>query len=386
MMGSAEKVNIIHTDLIRHYTRKKSSFRTHIHIQSLPPELLLLVFSFLQYIDVLSCAQTCWCWHAAASHSSIWLRQCKLYGIPLVTASNHVDSCYRSMFRTHFNEYAGFMDDYVRMSCICNRLKLVLVDCPLLLHSFEPPCHISVYKALLKDYLHISSVRQLILLYTMMGIQHQTAPALFGSIQVYQYSCDYRLSEPFLVNDPMGGAYLGFLSGTRSCNRVICMTESLSVYGRLLNICPEAEKYNYDLGEFVDYLDSYVTDIEQKRFLVHPQSGVSLFPEFGQNTFFNSPTEGVSVIVSTTSFGDLIDDVYKGFAYRIHISFDPDSSRFVQIQLQRRSWVFTFKSGHFELISGDGVVGTLPLFNGMFIHVLGLTRYSFVRFCWINVF
>ncbi|KAH6599942.1 hypothetical protein BASA61_002409 [Batrachochytrium salamandrivorans] len=281
-----------------------------------------------------------------------------------IIPSMHTSS-FQATFKTHATEYNGFLHDYQRMAPLCTRFQMRLRQgSPIVLQSLHAPSPVSVYRSLLKDFLHIRSVRQLILLYVLMGrLQPHSAPGLFGSFHVYQYQCSYRLADPFLVHDHMGGRYLGFLSGTLVCNRVICLVDSLSVCGHLVNICPDAEKYNYDLGEFADFFATFVFDVEQGKLCIHKDTGISLFPEYGIHTFSSPASNGVSVSVSVTSFGDLIADVHKGFAYRISISFDPLASKFEFVQLQERSWIFQYQSGYSEDINGPGVVGQFPIFN-----------------------
>ncbi|KAH6594660.1 hypothetical protein BASA50_006338 [Batrachochytrium salamandrivorans] len=382
----------------------------------LPLELLLQTLSYLPYTDVLHCGQTCRFWQGASAHASVWQRLCREYQVPLdnqqdqgplqphppvdaespqaatvpevvaeepeeeegaatttittttttttIIPSMHTSS-FQATFKTHATEYNGFLHDYQRMAPLCTRFQMRLRQgSPIVLQSLHAPSPVSVYRSLLKDFLHIRSVRQLILLYVLMGrLQPHSAPGLFGSFHVYQYQCSYRLADPFLVHDHMGGRYLGFLSGTLVCNRVICLVDSLSVCGHLVNICPDAEKYNYDLGEFADFFATFVFDVEQGKLCIHKDTGISLFPEYGIHTFSSPASNGVSVSVSVTSFGDLIADVHKGFAYRISISFDPLASKFEFVQLQERSWIFQYQSGYSEDINGPGVVGQFPIFN-----------------------
>jgi F-box protein 3 len=315
-------------------------------MESLPVELILKITALLHYSDLLHCIQLNKWWNSACGTPDAWKWHCTKFTIEPAT---------KSEFISKWKLYGNRMDLFGKVNHLSKRLRKWLEDndLELILDTLLPPAPIEI----LKHVPDTGSVAELFLFYHLFSAgQHSGDSPLFGFAEVYNTQISMFLqpvSNVIRIMESKKSLHISFAGPILRRIPAGMLIQNDVVY------LSDAESNLYEKGSFVNFLETYVTRLENGWFDVAHQT-ISLFPNYGPTHSTGPVCHGVQVSVSSipVPFFSLVH------AYRIQIRFDPDAQdRFPSCQLISRFWDIENMDGERKVVEGPGVVGYYPVFS-----------------------
>ncbi|XP_067129199.1 F-box only protein 3-like [Centruroides vittatus] len=355
-------------------------------LNDLPFEILLDIFTYLDYKDLICCGQLNRRLREASNHDSPWRLQCKKYWLqtecpPSRSWKEHFWHWYKDMGR-YIHCYATIKSAWDKITDFMNEC------CPVIYNSIKD----GVSEEELNDAeekLKVKFPDDLRCSYRIHNGQKLTSPGLMGSMSLYNR---YR-SESFL---DLYTAVAGFQN--RDCLRgcmplTFCLHSALTQFIALsdvdgyepntifyLSLDQNALQYRatdvFISGRtFSEWLTTYARQLCNNEFVVmHDQPF-----RFYKDLSCKLKTDYITVSVATSFLPESssINPPYFFHAYRITMSMDEDAPKSESCQLETRHWIITDENGEEKRVDGPGVVGEYPvMFPGASFSWISCTSFN----------
>ncbi|XP_072017891.1 LOW QUALITY PROTEIN: F-box only protein 3-like [Amphiura filiformis] len=348
---------------------------------SLPDELLIKIFNFLNYDDLCRLSSCCHRLHTLSQHEPLWKEFCQKAWLD--EDMKHSQTSWHDNFRGWFNEWGRYVTCYATVRTLWNRIEATLKErCPNVLLSLEGPAieqELSVVEAQLPCCLP-PEVRCSYRIHKGQ-VLNEAVGGLFGSVVVYQHhSSEYLMT---LATQQMLSMIETMIEEHNSVilPLTVCpfsgMTQGLCLQnmpglqaGQIIYHVPSTQGWSdtEPLGYFLtanSFLEWLTALADQ---LVNPDYTVlgGRFYKFYHNPSYVATTNDVRVSVSTTFVPELSRverrrQLLTLFAYRITLSMDENAPTSQSCKLSHRHWEVTDARGKTEVVDGEGVVGQCPV-------------------------
>ncbi|XP_059507967.1 F-box only protein 3 isoform X1 [Stegostoma tigrinum] len=346
----------------------------------LPAEPLLLIFSFLEHRDLVSCQYVCRRFHQLCSHDPLWKRLCEKYWLLTEEDKMQQNIRWMELFRQFYCDMGRYIDHYSQLKKAWQDLKEYLGQrCPRMIASLNVGLteeELDVVERRIKfklpnDYrcsLRIHNGQRLVV------------PGLMGSMAL---SSHYRSEDLLDIETAAGGFQLR--KGLKHCLPLtFCIHTGLSQYmaldeveGRKLSdifyhcanqmACDPSVVDMFLTGtSFTEWFTKFVNNVISGRF---PIIRDQIFRYIHDERWV--ARTGEIIISVATSFLPELSSVHPPhyfFSYRIRMEMVEDASPDNACQLDSRYWKITNANGDVEEVQGPGVVGEFPVLRPGTVH------------------
>ncbi|XP_076311121.1 F-box only protein 3-like isoform X2 [Tachypleus tridentatus] len=336
----------------------------------LPPDLLLNIFTFLDYKDLICCNKLNKKFHHLSSHNCLWKPLCKKYW--LVTECPPGMS-WKNQFCHWYQEWGCYIHCYCAIKGAWDKImKFMVVNCPTIYSSVK--CGLCEQEVRdIEENVSIKLPKDLKCSYRIHNGQKLNAPGLMGSMSIHSH---YR-TESLL---DLETASIGFQQrdGLKGCLPLtICLHSGLTQFialndldGYQPNIVfyPSQDLILQTSGSvdafisgrsFTEWFVNYAELLDNGHFGVLNEQPYKFYKEPG----CESTTRNITVTAETCFLPELssVNPPHFFHTYRIVMSMGKDVSTLESCQLVSRHWIVTDENGHEERINGPGVVGEFPI-------------------------
>ncbi|XP_068117786.1 LOW QUALITY PROTEIN: F-box only protein 3, partial [Hyperolius riggenbachi] len=340
-------------------------------LAELPSDPLLLILSYLDFRDLLSCSLVNRRLNQLSSHDPLWKRPCRKYW--LVSDDKKRSRSWKTTFIEYYVDLGRYIHHYATLKAAWDSLKEYLgANCPRLINRLKDGAQEAELDAveerigckLPDDYrcsLRIHNGQTL------------EVPGLMGSMALSNH---YR-SEALLDVDTAAGGFQR-RTGLNQCLPItFCTHTGLSQYLALADTerrsrneifyqCPDQTAHHpaaldmFITGtSFLQWFTSYVKSVVSQDFPIIRDQVFRY--EHDKNCV--ATTDDITVSVSTSFLPELssINPPHFFFTYRIKMHMAKNALPEKACQLDSRYWKITNAKGHVEEVQGPGVVGDYPI-------------------------
>ncbi|KAM8939839.1 F-box only protein 3 [Pelodytes ibericus] len=338
----------------------------------LPTDPLLLILSYLDFRDLLSCSLVNRRLNQLSSHDPLWKRPCRMFWLVSEYKKTQKMPSWKVTFIEYYNEMGRYIHHYAKLKAAWESLKQYLGErCPRMIISLKAGVREEDLNAveerigckLPEDYrcsLRIHNGQKLVV------------PGLIGSMALSNH---YR-SEDLLDIDTAAGGFQRRMGLSHCLPITFCIHTGLSQYlaladaeGRHRNEifyqCPDQTAHSPAA------LDMFITGSSYSQwFTSYVQHVVSGDYPIIRDQIFRyehdqdcvATTDEITVSVSTSFLPELssIHPPHYFFTYRIRLEMSKDAFPEKACQLESRYWRITNAKGDVEEVQGPGVVGDYP--------------------------
>ncbi|XP_063293463.1 F-box only protein 3 isoform X2 [Pelobates fuscus] len=338
----------------------------------LPTDPLLLILSYLDFRDLISCSFVNRRLNQLSSHDPLWMRHCRIYWLVAKNKKAPKYQKWRATFIDYYNNLGRYINHYATLKAAWDSLKGFLTErCPRMLSSLNDGVSDEDLDAvenrigckLPEDYrcsLRIHNGQKLMV------------PGLMGSMALSNH---YR-SENLLDIDTAENGFQRKMGLAYCLPITICIHTVISQYMALANTegrhrdeifyqCPDQTAHSPHV------IDLFITGTSYSQwFTSYVERVVSGYYPIIRDQVFRyeherdcvAVTDEISVSVSTSFLPELssIHPPHYFFTYRIRLEMSADALPEKACQLDSRYWRITNAKGDVEEVRGPGVVGDYP--------------------------
>ncbi|XP_007433281.1 F-box only protein 3 [Python bivittatus] len=346
-----------------------------LSLEQLPTDPLLLILSFLDYKDLMSCCFVSRRLNQLSIHDPLWKRHCKKYWLLSEAEKSRRNKSWKAIFIDMYADLGKYIQYYATLKKAWDDLeKYLLQHCPRMISSLKDSVQEDDLDAVeaqigckLPDDYRCS--------FRIHNGQKLVVPGLMGSMALSNH---YR-SEDLLDIDTAAGGFQQRLGLKQCLPLTFCIHTGLSQYMALESVegrnnyeifyqCPDQMARNpsaIDMfitgNSYLEWFTSYVNNVitggypiirDQIFRYVHEKDCVA-------------KTGDITVSVSTSFLPELssVHPPHYFFTYRIRIEMSKDALPEKACQLDSRYWRITNAKGDVEEVQGPGVVGEFPIIS-----------------------
>ncbi|XP_048191400.1 F-box only protein 3-like [Perognathus longimembris pacificus] len=359
-----------------------------VSLESLPADPLLIIFSLLDYGDLVNCCLVNRRFNQIASYDLLWRKYCTKYWLITEEEKVRKNECWKSLFIDFYSDVGRYIEHYAAIKKAWDDLKKYLwARCPLIVLSLKDGLREEDLDAIeaqigckLPDDYRCS--------FRIHNGQKLVVPGLFGSIQLL----NHQRSEDFLDALVAAGGFQP-KRGLKYCLPLtFCVHTGLSQYlaveaaeGRNKNevFYHSSEQMTHTSNiemfitgsSFTEWFTSYVNNVVSGRFPVIRNQIL----RYMQDPECVATTGDITVSVSTSFLPELssINPPQYFFSYRINVEMSSDARPDEVCHLYSRCLRATNANGNMEVLQGPGIEGELPtLTAGEEYEYIGCTTFS----------
>ncbi|XP_055776678.1 F-box only protein 3 isoform X1 [Salvelinus fontinalis] len=351
-----------------------------LSLNNLPSDPLLLMLSFLDFRDLISCSFVSRRLNELSGHNPLWKGLCLKHW--LLTESDKIQKVqtWKELFREFYTDLGRYIDHYGTLKKAWDDLKRYLdQQCPRMIASLKEGAkeeeldgiEAQICCKLSNDY-RCS--------YRIHNGQKLVVPGLMGSMALSNH---YRSEDLLDIETAAGGFQQR--KGMRQCLPLtFCFHTGLSQYmalegteGRsrseIFYHCPDQMAQDpsaIDMfitgSSFTEWFTSYVHNVVTGEY---PIIRDQIF-RYVHDKQCVATTGDITVSVSTSFLPELssVHPPHFFFTYRIRIEMAKDALPENACQLDSRYWKITNANGNVEEVRGPGVVGEFPVMTPGKVH------------------
>ncbi|KAM6358934.1 F-box only protein 3 isoform 2-T2 [Alca torda] len=293
-----------------------------LSLELLPTDPLLLILSFLDYRDLMSCCYLSRRLNQLSSHDPLWKRHCKKYWLISEEEKSQRNQTWKAIFISTYSDLGRYIRYYATLKKAWDDLEKYLGQrCPRMIGSLK------------------ESVREEDL---------DAVEAQIGCKLPDDYRCSFRIhnGQKLVVPGLMGSMALS--NHYRSED--------------LLDIDTAAGGFQQRPGtSYLEWFTSYVNKVVTGGY---PIIRDQIF-RYVHDKECVATTGDITVSVSTSFLPELssVHPPHYFFTYRIRIEMSKDALPEKACQLDSRYWRITNAKGDVEEVQGPGVVGEFPIIS-----------------------
>ncbi|XP_056157172.1 LOW QUALITY PROTEIN: F-box only protein 3 [Lampris incognitus] len=344
-----------------------------LRLDHLPSDPLLLIFSFLDFRDLVHCSLVSRRLSELSGHSPLWKRLgCKHW---LLTESDRAESglSWRSLFRHYYCDLGRYIGHYTALKRAWEQLKSFLQQrCPRMIASLKDGATEEELDAI-EAQIGCKLPTDYRCSYRIHNGQKLVVPGLMGSMAL----SDHYRSEDLLDVETAAGGFQQRKGMKKCLPLTFCFHTGLSQYMALE--CTEGRNVSDvfyhcpdQMAQDPSAIDMFITGSSFSEWFITYVNNVVTgeYPIIRDQVFRYvhdkqcvETTGDITVSVST-SFLPEVSSVHPPhffFTYRIRIEMSSDALPEAACQLDSRYWKITNANGNIEEVRGPGVVGEFPV-------------------------
>ncbi|XP_056383659.1 F-box only protein 3 [Hyla sarda] len=350
----------------------KMAGTNELGLADLPSDPLLLILSYLDFRDLLSCSFLNRRFNQLCNHDPLWKWPCLKYWLVSEDKKTQKNHSWKTTFIEYYTDLGRYIHHYANLKAAWDALKAYLEEhCPRMISSLKAGVQEEdlntiedrIGSKLPDDYrcsLRIHNGQKLVV------------PGLMGSMALSNH---YR-SEDLLDIDTAAGGFQRRIGLNQCLPITFCIHTGLSQYLALADIegrcrneifyqCPDQTTHNpaaldmFVTGtSFTQWFTSYVQHVVSGDY---PIIRDQIF-RYEHDKDCVATTDEITISVSTSFLPELssIHPPHYFFTYRIRMEMAKNALPEKACQLDSRYWRITNAKGNVEEVQGPGVVGDYP--------------------------
>ncbi|NWU77186.1 FBX3 protein, partial [Onychorhynchus coronatus] len=346
-----------------------------LSLELLPTDPLLLILSFLDYRDLVSCCYLNRRLNQLSSHDPLWKRHCKKYWLISEEEKSRRNESWKSIFISTYSDLGRYIRYYATLKKAWDDLVKYLGQwCPRMIGSLKESVREEDLDAVeaqirckLPDDYRCS--------FRIHNGQKLVVPGLMGSMALSNH---YR-SEDLLDIDTAAGGFQQRLGLKQCLPLTFCIHTGLSQYMALESVegrnkyeifyqCPDQTSRKpsaivmFITGtSYLEWFTSYVNKVVTGDY---PIIRDQIF-RYVHDKECVATTGDITVSVSTSFLPELssVHPPHYFFTYRIRIEMSKDALPEKACQLDSRYWRIINAKGDVDEVQGPGVVGEFPIIS-----------------------
>ncbi|XP_062326886.1 F-box only protein 3 isoform X2 [Osmerus eperlanus] len=358
----------------------KMAASVELSLNDLPSDPLLLILSFLDFRDLISCSFVSRRLNDLSSHNPLWKGLCLKHWLLTESDRSQRSVSWRDLFREFYAELGRYMDHYITLKRAWDALKAYLDQrCPRMIASLKEGAKEEELDAI-EAQIGCKLPTDYRCSYRIHNGQKLVVPGLMGSMALSNH---YRSEDLLDIETAAGGFQQR--KGMRQCLPLtFCFHTGLSQYmaleategrGRseIFYHCPDQMAQDpsaIDMfitgSSFTEWFTSYVHNVVTGEY---PIIRDQIF-RYVHDKQCVATTGDITVSVSTSFLPELssVHPPHFFFTYRIRIEMSQEALPESACQLDSRYWKITNANGNVEEVRGPGVVGEFPVMTPGKVH------------------
>ncbi|XP_066556756.1 F-box only protein 3 isoform X3 [Amia ocellicauda] len=340
-----------------------------LSLEVLPSDPLLLILSFLDFRDLISCSYVSRRLHELSNHNPLWKTHCQKYWLLTESDKAQRNQSWKSLFREVYADLGRYIEHYATLKQAWDNLKKYLDQkCPRMIVSLKEGVKEEELDAV-EAQIGCKLANDYRCSFRIHNGQKLVVPGLMGSMALSNH---YRSEDLLDIETAAGGFQQR--KGMRQCLPLtFCFHTGLSQYMALESVegrncneifyhCPDQMAQDpsaIDMfitgSSFTEWFTSYVHNVVAGEY---PIIRDQIF-RYVHDKQCVATTGDIKVAVSTSFLPELssVHPPHFFFTYRIRIEMAKDALPENACQLDSRYWKITNANGNVEEVRGPGVVG-----------------------------
>ncbi|TSQ58058.1 F-box only protein 3 [Bagarius yarrelli] len=353
---------------------------TVLSLDSLPSDPLLLILSFLDFRDLVSCSLVSRRLNDLTGHNPLWRRLCLKHWLLTEADKEQRGQSWCELFQDFYSDLGRYIDYYSTLKKAWDELKSYLGQkCPRMIASLKEGAKEEELDAI-ESQIDCKLPNDYRCSYRIHNGQKLVVPGLMGSMALSNH---YRSEDLLDIETAAGGFQQR--KGMRQCLPLtFCFHTGLSQYmalesteGRMRSEifyhCPDQlaqDPSAIDMfitgSNFTEWFTSYVQNVVTGEY---PIIRDQIF-RYVHDKKCVATTDNITVSVSTSFLPELssVHPPHFFFTYRIRIEMAKSALPESACQLDSRYWKITNANGNVEEVRGPGVVGEFPVMTPGKVH------------------
>ncbi|KAI2662552.1 F-box only protein 3 [Labeo rohita] len=352
-----------------------------LSLDNLPSDPLLLVLSFLDFRDLISCSFVSRRLNELTGHNPLWKRLCQKHWLLSEADKTHRGLAWKELFREFYADLGRYIDYYSTLKKAWDDLKNYLNQkCPRMIASLKEGVREEELDTIEAQIGCSKLPNDYRCSYRIHNGQKLVVPGLMGSMALSNH---YRSEDLLDIETAAGGFQQR--KGMRQCLPLtFCFHTGLSQYMALESTegrtrseifyqCPDQlaqDPSAIDMfitgPNFTEWFTSYVDNVVTGEY---PIIRDQIF-RYVHDKRCVATTGDITVSVSTSFLPELssVHPPHFFFTYRIRIEMAKSALPENACQLDSRYWKITNANGNVEEVRGPGVVGEFPVMTPGKVH------------------
>ncbi|XP_052007948.1 F-box only protein 3 [Xyrauchen texanus] len=351
-----------------------------LSLDNLPSDPLMLVLSFLDFRDLISCSFVSRRLNELTGHNPLWKRLCQKYWLLMESDKAQRGLTWKELFWEYYADLGNYIDYYSTLKKSWDDLKNYLIQkCPRMIASLKEGVkeeELDTIEAQIGCKLPIDYRCS----YRIHNGQKLVVPGLMGSMALSNH---YRSEDLLDIETASGGFQQR--KGMRQCLPLtFCFHTGLSQYMALESTegrsrseifyqCPDQlaqDPSAIDMfitgSNFTEWFTTYVDNVVTGEY---PIIRDQIF-RYVHDKRCVATTGDITISVSTSFLPELssVHPPHFFFTYRIRIEMEKSALPENACQLDSRYWKITNANGNVEEVRGPGVVGEFPTMTPGKVH------------------
>uniref|UniRef100_A0AAR2LNQ6 F-box protein 3 n=1 Tax=Pygocentrus nattereri TaxID=42514 RepID=A0AAR2LNQ6_PYGNA len=351
-----------------------------LNLDNLPSDPLLLILSFLDFRDLVSCSLVSRRLNELTGHNPLWKGLCQKHWLLTEADKAQRGQSWKELFREFYADLGHYINHYTTLKKAWDDLKSYLGQkCPRMIASLKEGAKEEELDAI-EAQIGCKLPNDYRCSYRIHNGQKLVVPGLMGSMALSNH---YRSEDLLDIETAAGGFQQR--KGMRQCLPLtFCFHTGLSQYmalesteGRVRNEifyhCPDQlaqDPSAIDMfitgSSFTEWFTSYVQNVVTGEY---PIIRDQIF-RYVHDKKCVATTGDITVSVSTSFLPELssVHPPHFFFTYRIRIEMARSALPESACQLDSRYWKITNANGNVEEVRGPGVVGEFPVMTPGKVH------------------
>ncbi|KAG5839899.1 F-box only protein 3 isoform X1 [Anguilla rostrata] len=351
-----------------------------LNLELLPSDPLLLILSFLDFRDFVSCSYVSRRLHELCNHNPLWKGLCQKYWLLSESDKSERGQTWKDLFREYYGDMGRYIDHYSTLKKAWDDLKRYLEQkCPRMIASLKEGAKEEDLNAI-EAQIGCGLPSDYRCSFRIHNGQKLVVPGLMGSMALSNH---YRSEDLLDIETAAGG--FQHRKGMKQCLPLtFCFHTGLSQYMALESLegracseifyhCPDQMAQDpsaIDMfitgSNFTEWFTSYVHNVVTGEY---PIIRDQIF-RYVHDKECVATTGDIKVSVSTSFLPELssVHPPHFFFTYRIRIEMSKDALPENACQLDSRYWKITNANGNVEEVRGPGVVGEFPVMSPGKVH------------------
>uniref|UniRef100_A0A671L4Q7 F-box only protein 3-like n=1 Tax=Sinocyclocheilus anshuiensis TaxID=1608454 RepID=A0A671L4Q7_9TELE len=352
-----------------------------LSLDNLPSDPLLLVLSFLDFRDLISCSFVSRRLNELTGHNPLWKSLCQKHWLLTEADKTHRGLAWKELFREYYADLGRYIDYYKTLKKAWDDLKNYLNQkCPRMIASLKEGVREEELDTI-EAQIGCKLPNDYRCSYRIHNGQKLVVPGLMGSMALSNH---YRSEDLLDIETAAGGFQQR--KGMRQCLPLtFCFHTGLSQYMALESTegrtrseifyqCPDQlaqDPSAIDMfitgPNFTEWFTSYVDNVVTGKY---PIIRDQIFRWYVHDKCCVATTGDITVSVSTSFLPELssVHPPHFFFTYRIRIEMAKSALPENACQLDSRYWKITNANGNVEEVRGPGVVGEFPVMTPGKVH------------------
>ncbi|XP_023673191.1 F-box only protein 3 isoform X1 [Paramormyrops kingsleyae] len=364
----------------REYPASKMAASMEFSLEDLPSDPLLLILSFLDFRDLISCSYVSRRLHGLSGHNPLWKGLCQKYWLLSESNKTQKGQSWKDLFQEFYGNMGRYIDHYSTLKKAWDQLKTYLSQkCPRMITSLKEGASEEDLDAV-EAQIGCKLPNDYRCSFRIHNGQKLVVPGLMGSMALSNH---YRSEDLLDIETAAGGFQQR--KGMRQCLPLtFCFHTGLSQYmaldsmegrsrGEIFYQCPDQMAQDpsaIDMfitgSSFTEWFTSYVHNVVTEEY---PIIRDQIF-RYIHDKDCVATTGDIKVSVSTSFLPELssVHPPHFFFTYRIRIEMAKNAHPENICQLDTRYWKITNANGNVEEVRGPGVVGEFPVMSPGKVH------------------